>query len=150
MREHKSNCLASKSYCQCLFINKYQDNLGTLFGKVNEKIRWACGTSSSTIEDVSINHGRPYVTVVEGFLHRVDVAATFPQVCGEGAFDLSYQPMLGSQSPIRHFRITFHHAVSSSRTPSSFAIASRIRNFWILPVTVIGKESTNLMWRGIL
>jgi hypothetical protein len=33
---------------------------------------------------------------------------------------------------------------------SSFSIASRIRNFCILPVTVIGKSDTKRTWRGIL
>ena len=42
------------------------------------------------------------------------------------------------------------HAVFSWVSPSSRIISSRIRNFWILPVTVMGKPSTNLMWRGIL
>ena len=41
-------------------------------------------------------------------------------------------------------------AVSVARTPSSCSIASRIRNFCILPVTVIGKSGTNRMWRGTL
>ena len=34
-------------------------------------------------------------------------------------------------------------AVFASARPSSAIIALRISNFWILPVTVIGKESTN-------
>ncbi len=38
---------------------------------------------------------------------------------------------------------------SASRRISSMLI-SRMRNFWILPVTVIGNSSTNLKWRGIL
>lgn len=38
---------------------------------------------------------------------------------------------------------------SASRRISSM-LTSRMRNFWILPVTVIGNSSTNLKWRGIL
>ena len=34
--------------------------------------------------------------------------------------------------------------------PSSSTATSRILNFWILPVTVIGNASTNFQWRGIL
>ena len=37
-----------------------------------------------------------------------------------------------------------HQAVSCKLRPSSSIICWRIRNFWILPVTVIGKPSTNL------
>ena len=33
---------------------------------------------------------------------------------------------------------------------NSSMLISRIRNFWILPVTVMGNSSTNLKWRGIL
>ena len=34
--------------------------------------------------------------------------------------------------------------------PSSWIAVSRILNFWTLPVTVIGKPSTNFTYRGIL
>src|SRR5437016_12704507 len=39
---------------------------------------------------------------------------------------------------------------AASCRPSSSTAISRIRNFWTLPVTVIGKPSTNFQWRGIL
>jgi len=42
-----------------------------------------------------------------------------------------------------------HEAVLFARANSSI-IASRIANFWTLPVTVDGKLSTNRMWRGTL
>jgi hypothetical protein len=35
------------------------------------------------------------------------------------------------------------HAVFAAFNPSFASTASRIRNFWILPVTVIGNSSTN-------
>lgn len=38
----------------------------------------------------------------------------------------------------------FRQAVSCSSNPCSAIIISRILNFWILPVTVCGKLSTNL------
>jgi hypothetical protein len=37
------------------------------------------------------------------------------------------------------------HAVFAAFNPSRASTASRIRNFWILPVTVIGNSSTNSM-----
>ena len=37
-----------------------------------------------------------------------------------------------------------YQAAVSSLRPNSSIIRSRIRNFWILPVTVMGKSSTNL------
>ena len=40
-------------------------------------------------------------------------------------------------------------AAARSR-PSSATLVSRMRNFWTLPVTVIGKPSTNFTYRGIL
>ena len=42
------------------------------------------------------------------------------------------------------------HAVAASFTPSSVVIWSRMINFWIFPVTVIGNSSTNRMCRGTL
>jgi hypothetical protein len=49
------------------------------------------------------------------------------------------------------------HAVSAEAHARTFVaranssiIASRIANFWTLPVTVDGKLSTNRIWRGIL
>ena len=35
------------------------------------------------------------------------------------------------------------HAVFAAFSPSFVSTASRIKNFWILPVTVIGNSSTN-------
>jgi hypothetical protein len=35
------------------------------------------------------------------------------------------------------------HAVFAAFSPSFASTASRIRNFWIFPVTVIGNSSTN-------
>jgi hypothetical protein len=43
-----------------------------------------------------------------------------------------------------------NQAVFCSARPSSSIICSRMMNFCTLPVTVIGKASTNLMYRGIL
>ena len=37
-----------------------------------------------------------------------------------------------------------------SLMPSSTTLISRMRNFWTLPLMVIGKSSTNLMCRGVL
>ena len=45
---------------------------------------------------------------------------------------------------------TRRQAVFCSTRPSSSVICSRMMNFCTLPVTVIGKASTNLMYRGIL
>ena len=42
------------------------------------------------------------------------------------------------------------HAVRASSRPSSAFISSRILNFWILPVTVIGKAGTKRMYFGTL
>jgi len=46
-----------------------------------------------------------------------------------------------------HYRTTtlffLFHAVFAAFNPSFASTASRIRNFWILPVTVIGNSSTN-------
>jgi hypothetical protein len=42
------------------------------------------------------------------------------------------------------------YAVVASRTPSSAAIRSRMMNFCIFPVTVIGKSSTKRICRGTL
>jgi hypothetical protein len=42
------------------------------------------------------------------------------------------------------------HAPAFVACVNSSTIASRIANFWTLPVTVDGKLSTNRMWRGIL
>ena len=42
------------------------------------------------------------------------------------------------------------YAVAASFTPSSAAIRSRMMNFCILPVTVIGNSSTNRICRGTL
>ena len=42
------------------------------------------------------------------------------------------------------------YAVVASRTPSSPANFSRIRNFCTLPVTVIGNSSTKRIYRGTL
>src|SRR5437773_1313688 len=44
---------------------------------------------------------------------------------------------------LRHRLNNLHQAVFSSLRPSSLLACSRIRYFWILPVTVIGKASTN-------
>src|SRR4029079_13154013 len=43
-----------------------------------------------------------------------------------------------------------HHVTAPGERPSSSAASSRIRHFWILPVTVIGNESTIFQWRGTL
>ena len=42
------------------------------------------------------------------------------------------------------------HAVFAAFSPSRASTASRMMNFWILPVTVIGNSSTNSTYRGIL
>src|SRR4051794_20655524 len=42
------------------------------------------------------------------------------------------------------------HAVFAAFNPNRASTASRITNFWILPVTVIGNSSTNSTYRGIL
>lgn len=42
------------------------------------------------------------------------------------------------------------HAVFCVTSPSSSTIASRIRNFCGLPVTVIGNSLRKRVWRGIL
>ena len=47
-------------------------------------------------------------------------------------------------------RTALAHAVTASFTPSSAAIRSRMMNFCILPVTVIGNSSTKRMCRGTL
>lgn len=49
----------------------------------------------------------------------------------------------------RDISVATHADAASLRRSSSFII-SRITNFWIFPVTVIGKLSTNRMYRGIL
>jgi hypothetical protein len=48
------------------------------------------------------------------------------------------------------FGFELAHAVFSFVRPSCSVIASRILNFWILPVTVIGNSVTNWMYFGTL
>ena len=43
-----------------------------------------------------------------------------------------------------------NHAVSGVSSFKSAIICSRILNFWILPVTVWGKDATNETYRGTL
>ncbi len=65
------------------------------------------------------------------------------------------QPVTGQDAdrrdnsgPIRtDLHVLLHYAVSMRAAlskPSSLTACSRIKNFWILPVTVIGKASTNV------
>jgi selenocysteine lyase/cysteine desulfurase len=53
-------------------------------------------------------------------------------------------------SPSRSANGAAAQAVRATSTPNSSIIWLRIKYFWILPVTVIGKASTKRMWRGIL
>ncbi|MNS97754.1 hypothetical protein D3C72_1321000 [compost metagenome] len=52
--------------------------------------------------------------------------------------------------PRIQFGFEFAHAVFSWLRPSCSVMASRILNFWILPVTVIGNSETNWMYLGTL
>ena len=61
----------------------------------------------------------------------------------QGAYALG---LLGFGWFIDRFGVKIGYAVSilaTSSRPSSTMLISRIRNFWILPVTVVGKASTN-------
>jgi alkylation response protein AidB-like acyl-CoA dehydrogenase len=63
--------------------------------------------------------------------------------------------LLGGPERVRHLAAKMqgfagNYAVFASSNPSSRIMASRMRYFCTLPVTVIGKESTKRMWRGIL
>jgi hypothetical protein len=50
-----------------------------------------------------------------------------------------------SQHSGKLFLHSYDQAVFTSSRPSSCFIWSRMRNFWIFPVTVIGNPSTNLI-----
>ncbi len=66
------------------------------------------------------------------------------------AIDAVIDPLIGRFSD--HLRSPFgrrHTLMYASAIPTAIAM-SRITNFWILPVTVIGKASTNFQWLGIL
>jgi hypothetical protein len=69
----------------------------------------------------------------------------FAALCEEGLGDgvsgiLGNSPILRALATARQ-----HYAVFSALSPSFLIVSSRITNFWILPVMVIGNSGTNSM-----
>jgi hypothetical protein len=73
-----------------------------------------------------------------------------PQGLGD---DAEHCPAVGAELPAgdgRKLKVAEPHAVSACFSPSSSIMISRMRNFWIFPVTVCGNSFTTRTYLGTL
>jgi len=72
--------VVAATYC---LSGSVPNNVRTLFGNKTVEIRGAADAVSTPIENVSMDHRRPNVTVAQEFLYGTDVVARFDPVCRE-------------------------------------------------------------------